>query len=124
MTIRFHRNDLPDLANYQVNAVAIDTETLGLNPHRDRLCVVQISPGDGSADVIQIDKGQTSAPNLVKLLGDAAITKIFHFGRFDLAANCWISTCPSSSSRRIGRRRNCRRLSWNMRHPTFSTCTG
>ncbi|UXN61584.1 ribonuclease D [Phyllobacterium zundukense] len=85
MTIRFHRNDLPDLTNYQVDAVAIDTETLGLNPHRDRLCVVQISPGNGSADVIQIDKGQTAAPNLVKLLGDDAITKIFHFGRFDLA---------------------------------------
>ncbi|EJN00543.1 ribonuclease D [Phyllobacterium sp. YR531] len=85
MTIRFHRNDLPDLSNYQVDAVAIDTETLGLNPHRDRLCVVQISPGDGTADVIQIDKGQIAAPNLVKLLGDDAITKIFHFGRFDLA---------------------------------------
>lgn len=85
MTIRFHRNDLPDLNNYQVDAVAIDTETLGLNPHRDRLCVVQISPGDGSADVIQIDRGQKAAPNLVKLLGDDAITKIFHFGRFDLA---------------------------------------
>jgi ribonuclease D len=85
MAIRFHRNDLPDLSNYQVDAVAIDTETLGLNPHRDRLCVVQISPGDGSADIIQIDKGQTSAPNLVKLLGDDAITKIFHFGRFDIA---------------------------------------
>ncbi len=85
MTIRFHRNDLPDLTHYQVDAVAIDTETLGLNPHRDRLCVVQISPGDGSADVIQIDRGQTVAPNLVKLLGDDAITKIFHFGRFDLA---------------------------------------
>lgn len=85
MTIRFHRNDLPDLEHYQVDAVAIDTETLGLNPHRDRLCVVQISPGDGTADVIQIDRGQTAAPNLVKLLGDDAITKIFHFGRFDLA---------------------------------------
>ncbi len=85
MTIRFHRNDLPDLSNYQVEAVAIDTETLGLNPHRDRLCVVQISPGDGTADVIQIDRGQTVAPNLVRLLGDNAITKIFHFGRFDLA---------------------------------------
>ncbi|MEP7453006.1 ribonuclease D [Phyllobacterium sp. SB3] len=85
MTIRFHRNDLPDLNNYQVDAVAIDTETLGLNPHRDRLCVVQISPGDGTADVIQIDKGQTLAPNLVKLLGDNTVTKIFHFGRFDLA---------------------------------------
>ncbi|MRG54363.1 ribonuclease D [Phyllobacterium sp. SYP-B3895] len=85
MTIRFHRNDLPDLSRYQVDAVAIDTETLGLNPHRDRLCVVQISPGDGSADVIQIDREQKTAPNLVKILGDNAITKIFHYGRFDLA---------------------------------------
>ncbi|MGH6760575.1 MAG: ribonuclease D [Phyllobacterium sp.] len=85
MTIRFHKNDLPDLSNYQVDAVAIDTETLGLNPHRDRLCVVQISPGDGTADVIQIDKGQKKAPNLVQLLKDRSITKIFHFGRFDLA---------------------------------------
>jgi ribonuclease D len=85
MTIRFHKNDLPDLSNYNVDAVAIDTETLGLNPHRDRLCVVQISPGDGSADVIQIAQGQKTAPNLVKLLGDDKITKLFHFGRFDLA---------------------------------------
>jgi ribonuclease D len=85
MTIRFHKNDLPDLSNYNVEAVAIDTETLGLNPHRDRLCVVQISPGDGSADVIQIAPGQTEAPNLVALLRDRAITKIFHYGRFDIA---------------------------------------
>lgn len=85
MTIRFHKNDLPDLSNYNVDAVAIDTETLGLNPHRDRLCVVQISPGDGTADVIQIAQGQKTAPNLVKLLGDSNITKLFHFGRFDLA---------------------------------------
>ncbi len=85
MTIRFHVNDLPDLSNYAVDAVAIDTETLGLKPHRDRLCVVQISPGDGSADVIQIARGQTQAPNLVRLLGDPAITKIYHYGRFDLA---------------------------------------
>lgn len=85
MTIRFHKNDLPDLQHYAVDAVAIDTETLGLNPHRDRLCVVQISPGDGTADVIQIAPGQKSAPNLTALLGDPAITKLFHFGRFDLA---------------------------------------
>jgi ribonuclease D len=85
MTIRFHRNDLPDLAHYQVEAVAIDTETLGLKPHRDRLCVVQISPGDGTADVIQIAPGQTQAPNLVAILRDARITKLFHYGRFDLA---------------------------------------
>ncbi|PGX89559.1 ribonuclease D, partial [Bacillus thuringiensis] len=74
MTIRFHKNDLPNLDNYQVDAVAIDTETLGLNPHRDRLCVVQISPGDGTADVIQIEAGQKKAPNLVKLLKDRSIT--------------------------------------------------
>ncbi|MGB3386458.1 MAG: ribonuclease D [Pseudaminobacter sp.] len=85
MTIRFHKNDLPDLGHYDVDAIAIDTETLGLNPHRDRLCVVQISPGDGTADVIQIAQGQKTAPNLVKLLADANITKLFHFGRFDLA---------------------------------------
>lgn len=85
MTIRFHKGDLPDLAHYDVDAVAIDTETLGLNPLRDRLCVVQISPGDGSADVIQIAPGQKTAPNLVSLLQDDKITKLFHFGRFDLA---------------------------------------
>jgi ribonuclease D len=85
MTIRFHRNDLPDLSAYRVAAIAIDTETLGLNPHRDRLCVVQISPGDGSADIIQIAPGQKGAPNLVSLLKNRKITKLFHFGRFDLA---------------------------------------
>ena len=79
-----HKGDLPDLANY-TGAVAIDTETLGLNPHRDRLCVVQLSPGDGSADVVQIARGQTSAPNIEKLLCDNDVTKIFHFGRFDIA---------------------------------------
>jgi len=83
--IRFHKNDLPDLSNYAVPAVAIDTETLGLNPHRDRLCVVQLSPGDGSADVVQIAPGQKSAPNLAKLITDQKITKIFHYGRFDIA---------------------------------------
>ena len=85
MTIRAHKHDLPDLSRYNVEAIAIDTETLGLNPHRDRLCVVQISPGDGSADVIQIAPGQKEAPNLTALLSDPAITKIFHYGRFDLA---------------------------------------
>ena len=85
MTIRFHHHDLPDLSNYDVGAIAIDTETLGLNPHRDRLCVVQISPGDGTADVIQIARSQKKAPNLVALLRNRKITKIFHFGRFDLA---------------------------------------
>ncbi len=84
MTIRLHRGDLPDLSRYQ-GSVAIDTETLGLHPHRDRLCVVQLSPGDGSADVVQIAKGQTEAPNLVRLLADPEVTKIFHFARFDVA---------------------------------------
>ncbi|MAS11714.1 MAG: ribonuclease D [Nitratireductor sp.] len=85
MTIRFHKNDLPDLSNYNVDAVAIDTETLGLKPHRDRLCVVQLSPGDGTADVVQIDAGQKKAPNLVALLKNRKITKLFHYARFDLA---------------------------------------
>ena len=84
MTIRLHKNDLPDLDRY-TGDVAIDSETLGLRPHRDRLCVVQLSPGDGTADVIQIDKGQKKAPNLVRLLRDRSKTKIFHFGRFDIA---------------------------------------
>jgi ribonuclease D len=84
MTIRLHRGDLPDISRY-TGSVAIDTETLGLNPHRDRLCVVQLSPGDGSADVVQIAPGQTDAPNLVALLTDLSIVKIFHFARFDVA---------------------------------------
>lgn len=83
--IRFHKGDLPDLAHYQGDAVAIDTETLGLNPHRDRLCVVQLSPGDGTADVVQIAAGQKRAPNLAALLRDNRKTKIFHYGRFDIA---------------------------------------
>lgn len=84
MTIRFHRGDLPSDAHFG-QSVAIDTETLGLNPHRDRLCVVQLSAGDGTADIVQIAPGQTSAPNLERLLKDAAVTKLFHFGRFDIA---------------------------------------
>ncbi|MDU3128248.1 MAG: ribonuclease D [Bradyrhizobium sp.] len=84
MTVRLHRGDLPNLSRY-TSSVAIDTETMGLNPHRDRLCVVQLSPGDGSADVVQIPKGHTDAPNLKALLANPAITKIFHFARFDVA---------------------------------------
>jgi ribonuclease D len=84
MTIRLHRGDLPDLIRYR-GAVAIDTETMGLDPHRDRLCVVQLSPGDGSADVVQISAQPAPAPNLTRLLGDSALTKIFHFARFDIA---------------------------------------
>src|SRR5262245_8664664 len=85
MTVRLHRGDLPDLSRYRGAAVAIDTESMGLDPHRDRLCVVQISPGDGSADVIQIPAGASEAPNLTKLLANGTILKIFHFDRFDLA---------------------------------------
>ena len=84
MTIRFHKRDLPDLGRFR-GAVAIDTETLGLNPHRDRLCLVQLSAGDGSADIVQIAPGQTAAPNLARLLADPAIVKIFHYARFDIA---------------------------------------
>jgi ribonuclease D len=75
VTIRYHKNDLPNLDLYPGD-VAIDSETLGLKPIRDRLCVVQLSPGDGSADVVQIDKGQKKAPNLQKLLRDKSKTKI------------------------------------------------
>lgn len=85
MTIRLHRGDLPDLSHY-TGSVAIDTETMGLNHCRDRLCVVQLSPGDGSADVVQIPAGATLPPNLMRLLADPAVLKIFHFARFDLAA--------------------------------------
>jgi ribonuclease D len=84
MTIRLHRGDLPNLTAYK-GAVAIDTETMGLDPRRDRLCVVQLSPGDGSADVVQIAAGQSKAPNIERLLADKSIVKIFHFARFDLA---------------------------------------
>ena len=85
MTIRLHRGDLPNLSAYK-GAVAIDTETMGLDSRRDRLCVVQLSPSDGSADVVQIAAGQKKAPNIEKLLADNSIVKIFHFARFDLAA--------------------------------------
>jgi ribonuclease D len=85
LTIRYHRGDLPDLSRYTTSA-AIDTETMGLNPHRDRLCVVQLSPGDGTADVVQIAQGQKSAPNLEQLLANPSVVKIFHFARFDVAA--------------------------------------
>jgi ribonuclease D len=83
MTIRLHRGDLPDVSRYR-NAVAVDTETMGLDHHRDRLCVVQLSPGDGSADVVQIPRGGAQAANLEALLADRNILKIFHFARFDL----------------------------------------
>ena len=84
--IRLHKGDISteDAKRYKGD-IAIDTETLGLIPRRDRLCVVQMSPGDGSADVIHIAKGQTEAPNLTALLADSSKRKLFHFGRFDIA---------------------------------------
>jgi len=85
MTTRLHRGDLPDPARYK-GAVAIDTETMGLDLARDRLCVVQLSPGDGSADVVQIPPHAKDAPNLKRLLADKTLLKIFHFARFDLGA--------------------------------------
>ena len=85
MTVRLHRGDLPNLNGYS-GSVAIDTETMGLDHSRDRLCVVQLSPGDGSADVVQIAAGQSDAPHLKRLLADPAVLKIFHFARFDLGS--------------------------------------
>ena len=84
--IRSHKGDISDeaMARY-TGDIAIDTETLGLVPRRDRLCVVQLSPGDGTADVIQIASGQKRAPNLVALLKDRRKRKLFHYGRFDIA---------------------------------------
>ncbi|MFM7656199.1 MAG: ribonuclease D [Paracoccaceae bacterium] len=85
MTIHLHQNDLPDGLDLGT-IVAIDTETMGLDPRRDRLCVVQLSDGKGDAHLVQIARGQTSAPNLQRLLTDPAVLKLFHFGRFDIAA--------------------------------------
>jgi ribonuclease D len=87
MTIRLHNGDLPPHLNFG-SAVAIDTETLGLDVRRDRLCVVQLSSGDGSAEIVQIAAGQNQAPNLEKLLADPGVVKLFHFGRFDMAVLC------------------------------------
>jgi ribonuclease D len=84
MTVSVHLNDLPPDADFG-GAVAIDTETMGLNPHRDRLCVVQLSAGDGNAHLVQLGKGRYEAPNLKALLENPNVLKIFHFGRFDIA---------------------------------------
>ncbi|GFE49287.1 3'-5' exonuclease [Roseobacter cerasinus] len=85
MTHSVYKRDLPDKLDLGP-IVAIDCETMGLNPHRDRLCVVQLSGGDGQAHLVQIAKGQTEAPNLCALLADPKVLKLFHFGRFDIAA--------------------------------------
>ena len=85
MAIHLHNKDLPSELDLGP-VVAIDCETMGLNPHRDRLCVVQLSGGDGDAHLVQIKIGQTEAPNLTALLTDPKVLKLFHFGRFDIAA--------------------------------------
>lgn len=85
MTNHLYKNDLPD-GLHLGPIVAIDCETMGLNPHRDRLCVVQLSGGDGHAHIVQIEMGQTQAPNLAALLENPDVLKLFHFGRFDIAA--------------------------------------
>ncbi|PWE33593.1 ribonuclease D [Maritimibacter sp. 55A14] len=84
MTNHLHQGDLPDGLTLG-SIVAVDCETMGLNPHRDRLCLVQLSGGDGDAHLVQIAKGQTSAPNLARMLADPQVLKLFHFGRFDIA---------------------------------------
>ena len=85
MTNHVYKGDLPDDLDLG-QIVAIDCETMGLNPKRDRLCVVQLSSGDGNAHLVQVAKGQTSAPNLCRILEDPNVLKLFHFGRFDIAA--------------------------------------
>ena len=85
MAIHLHRNDLPEGLDLGP-VVAIDTETMGLDPRRDRLCLVQLSPGDGSAHLVQIEKGQRQAPRLCAMLADPKVEKLFHFARFDIAA--------------------------------------
>ena len=83
MTIRYHTGDLPN-AHAGISSIAIDTEAMGLNHHRDRLCLVQMSSGDGTVDLVQVSRGQTEAPNLTALLADPQVEKIFHFARFDM----------------------------------------
>ena len=84
MAITLHRGDLPADLSFGP-CVAIDTETMGLNPHRDRLCLVQLSAGDGDAHLVQIPRGPVTAPRLAALIADPAVLKLFHFGRFDIA---------------------------------------
>lgn len=105
MTITLHKGDLPDNLNFG-DSVAVDTETMGLNPIRDRLCLVQLSAGDGDAHLVQLEKGQYKAPNLKKLMADRKTLKIFHFARFDIAVlkaylnvNCTPVYCTKTASR-------------------------
>ncbi|MGB1096112.1 MAG: ribonuclease D [Paracoccaceae bacterium] len=85
MALHLYQNDLPDYLDLGP-IVAVDCETMGLNPARDRLCLVQLSSGDGHAHLVQVAKGQTEAPNLVRMIKDENVLKLFHFGRFDIAA--------------------------------------
>lgn len=85
MAHHLYQRDLPDDLNLGP-VVAIDCETMGLNPHRDRLCVIQMSSGNGTAHLVQVEQGQTEAPNLCRMLADPNVLKLFHFGRFDIAA--------------------------------------
>lgn len=87
MTITLHKGDLPDDLSLGP-VVAIDCETMGLKPQRDRLCLVQLSSGDGTAHLVQIAPGQTAAPNLCRMLADPQVLKLFHYGRFDIAMLC------------------------------------
>jgi ribonuclease D len=84
MTIQLHHGDLPAGVSFGAS-VAIDTETMGLNPHRDRLCLVQLSAGDGNVHLVKMARGPYSAPRLAALLADPKVLKLFHFGRFDIA---------------------------------------
>ena len=85
MANTLYQNDLPDGLDLGP-VVAIDCETMGLNPHRDRLCLIQMSGGDGNVHLVQVARGQTAAPNLCAMLENPAVLKLFHFGRFDIAA--------------------------------------
>ncbi|MEX0838207.1 MAG: ribonuclease H-like domain-containing protein [Parvibaculum sp.] len=84
MAVTLHRGDLPDGLSFGAS-VAVDTETMGLNPERDPLCLVQLSAGDGNAHIVQLDRATYRAPNLRALMADQAVLKIFHFARFDIA---------------------------------------
>jgi ribonuclease D len=105
MSIALHVGDLPDNVKFE-GSVAVDTETMGLDPKRDRLCLVQLSSGDGTAHIVQLKQGQYEAPNLKKLLTDESVIKIFHYARFDIAVikeyleiNCVPVYCTKIASR-------------------------
>lgn len=105
MTVTLHQGDIPADLSFG-SAVAVDTEMMGLNPHRDRLCVVQLSAGDGNAHLVQFKPNQYNAPNLKKLLTDPAVTKIFHFARSDIAtiwAHLNVLTAPIYCTKIVSR---------------------